>query len=81
MSLDVSLEVTFSIQLRFPKRLQASVVAETVLWHTWCLYFGIPGDDFGSLGAPWGAKGAAEETLLGQESDSDLFWVDFGTPF
>ena len=33
------------------------------------------------LGAPWKAKGAAEETLWGLELDFRWFGVDFGTPF
>ena len=42
------------------KRMQSVLGPMTVIWYAWCLHFGTLGDDFGSLGARWGAKGAAE---------------------
>ena len=60
---------TYLKQLSFPKRMRSFSVPEIDIWQAWCLHFGNPGVDFGSSGAPWEAKGAAEGTPWSLESD------------
>ena len=61
--LEVGFHVTYSTT--------ASSEADAVIFGTRnChLHFGALGNDFGSLGAPWGANGPAEGTPLDPESD------------
>ena len=56
-------------------------VHEIVIRQACCLHFGTLENDFGSLGAPREAKGAAEGAPWVPESEFQRFGVDDGTPF
>ena len=38
---------------------------EVAIWGAWCLHFDIPGNHFGTSGAPWGAILAPRDHLGG----------------
>ena len=63
--LDAGFQVTFLKQLRFTKRMLSSLVPETMIRQAWCPHFGT----LGAILRPWEAKGAAQGTPSGLESD------------